>query len=290
MTLSKQFFQDIGAKIAERKCFSFAADAKTREFLANYRWDHTGLQIPTVSSFRDIGAHLNLSSASNGKTLSNRMQKATAMSRTLAWLPISNACKERVVRANILPTGLYAVESSSVNQSALNTLRTAIANAIGPKSARANPDMVFNCTSCSGDLDPVVYILVERVTALKRVMAKFPDTMQMIIDIIHNYNSNSNNQCLHTGPVAMLINDLKDHGASLTSNFVIQMDKEADIDVLNMAWQHLKKAVAEIAIRKRNRNAAEKRTHMEGLQEVDTQMAHRIVNGMGEKRKKCTGT
>ena len=88
--------------------------------------------------------------------------------------------KEKVVRANILPAGLYAVESSSVNLSALNTLRNAIANAIGPKSARANPDMVYNCTECSGDLDPLVYILVQRVTSLKRIMAKFPETLQKI--------------------------------------------------------------------------------------------------------------
>ena len=286
MSLSKQFFLDIGAKIADRKCFGFAADKQTREFLASYRWDHTGLQIPTVSSFRDIGAHLNLSSASNGKTLSNRMQKATAMTKRLAWLPISTAFKERVVRANILPAGLYAVESSSVNQSALNMLRAAIANAIGPKSARANPDMVFNCTSCSGDLDPLVYILVQRVTALKRIMAKFPDTMQTISDIIHHYNSNDSKQCNHTGPVAMLVQDLKDHGATLSNNVVIQMEREADVDVLNMPWQHLKKAVADIAIRKRNKNAAEQRTHLQGLQEVDTQMVHRIVNSMGDKEKK----
>ncbi len=286
MSLSKQFFQDIGANVADRKCFSFAADKQTREFLANYRWDHTGLLIPAVSSFRDIGAHLNLSSASNGKTLSNRMQKATAMTKRLAWLPISAAFKERVVRANILPAGLYAVESSSVNHSILNMLRAAIVNAIGPRSARANPDMVFNSTTCAGDLDPKVYVLVQRVTALKRIMAKFPDTVHIIGDILRHYNSNSNKHCNPTGPVAMLVQDLIDLGATLNNSFIIQMKHEADVDIVNMPWQHLKKAVAEMGIRDRNKKAAEQRTHLQGLQEVDTQMVHRIVNDMGDKEQK----
>ncbi len=43
MQLSRQYFADIGAKVATNKCFSFAADATTREFLAHYIWDHNGL-------------------------------------------------------------------------------------------------------------------------------------------------------------------------------------------------------------------------------------------------------
>ncbi len=51
MCKSKDYFADIGARIADKKCFSFAADNVTREFLANYVWDSDGLKIPTVSNF-----------------------------------------------------------------------------------------------------------------------------------------------------------------------------------------------------------------------------------------------
>ncbi len=286
MNQSKQYFQDIGAKIAERKCFSFAADRQTRDFLSKYVWDHTGLRIPTVSSFRDIGAHLNLSRASNGVTLTKRMLKAIAMVKKLAWLPIPVAFKEKIVRANILPAGLYAVETTTVNNSTLRMLRAAIANAIGPKSTRASTDMVFNCTACSGDLDPLVYIMVQRVTALKRIMAKFPETVPIIRDIIHYCNHKSPSDVDSAGPVSLLQQDLKDLGAGLSDSFVITMDNEADIDIINMPWQHLKKAVADLVIRKRNKQAAQQRSHINGMQEMDNQMARKIVNKLGPKEQK----
>ncbi len=108
----------------------------------------------------------------------------------------------------------------------------------------------------------------------------------MISDIIYKNNHGCSHQCHQAGPVAMLADDLKEHGAILDSNFVIHIDKEADIDVLNMPWQHLKRAIADIAVRKRNLKAAENRTHMDGLKEVDTQIVHRIIHGLGEKEKK----
>ena len=113
MQISKTFFTDIGAKVADKKCFTFAADPHTREFLNRYRWDEQGLTIPSVSNFRDLGAHLNLSKANNGKTLADRMRKATSMAKRLKWLPIPLTFKEDIIRANVLPAGLYAVEASS---------------------------------------------------------------------------------------------------------------------------------------------------------------------------------
>ena len=86
---------DIGAKVADKKCFSFAADSKTREFLSMYVWDSNGLKIPTVNNFRDIGAHINLASNCNGKTLTERMQKAIGMAKRLMWMPLPIEFKEK---------------------------------------------------------------------------------------------------------------------------------------------------------------------------------------------------
>ncbi len=69
-------------------------------------WDEHGLRIPTVNNFRDIGTHLNLSAANNGKTLTDRMIKARHMTNRLRWIPISLKDKEHIILANILPAGL----------------------------------------------------------------------------------------------------------------------------------------------------------------------------------------
>ena len=79
MKASRQFFTDIGARVADNKCFSFAGDQATRSFLAKLDWDGKGLLIPTASSFRDIGTHLNMTQSHNGKTLTDRMIKAKKM-------------------------------------------------------------------------------------------------------------------------------------------------------------------------------------------------------------------
>ncbi len=165
-------------------------------------------------------------------------------------------------------------------------LRAAIANTIGPKSTRASTDMVFNCTSCSGDLDPLVYIMVQRVTALKRLMAKFPEVVLIVGDIIHYCNGKQVNEDDSAGPVSMLRQDLNDLGAGLTNELIIKIEGEADIDIINMPWQHLKKAVAELVIRNRNKLAAKQRTHLSQVDEIDNQMIKKIVNKLGPKEQK----
>ncbi len=288
MNLSRDFFADIGAKIADKKCFSFAADGKTRDFLANYRWDAEGLQIPTVCNFTDIGTHLNLSAAPNGKTLSDRMVKAILMAKRLRWIPLNHKVKEHIVQANILPAGLYGAEASWVNKSILKALRAAIGNALGPRSARASNDIVFNNTTCSGDLDPDTYILTQRVTSLRRTIAKYPAKRDKVCNIIKQYKD-SNNTCASSsnpcGPIGLLINSLEQVGAQLTHDLKITKEGEADIDIWSLPWQHLKKAISEMCANHRVAHASCDRSHLREVGEIDGQITKKIVNGLGPKER-----
>ena len=96
MHASRQFFIDIGARVANNKCFTFAGDDATRTLLRNHSWDKKGLRIPCTASFRDLGTHLNLMSNHNGATLTQRMSKAANFARRLKWLPISPEMKESI--------------------------------------------------------------------------------------------------------------------------------------------------------------------------------------------------
>ncbi len=244
MNTSKQYFADIGARIADRKCFSFAGDPKTREFLAAYVWDQNGLQIPTVNNFRDIGGHLNLTAANNGNTLTDRMHKSTLMVKRLRWLPLPLAFKEKVVRANILPAGLYAVEAVWASKATLSTFRAAIANTLGPRSARASNDIVFNNTTCAADLDPVTYILTQRVMGLRRILAKYPQLQSTVADLISKYHDARNSNATvekPAGPIGLLLHSLEQVGACLSKDLVISKQCEADISLKDMPRQHLKK-------------------------------------------------
>ena len=83
MGASKQFFIDIGARVADNNRLTFACDCATRASLSKYAWDLNGLTIPCFSSFRDLGAHLNLTRTHNGVTLINRFRKAIKIANHL---------------------------------------------------------------------------------------------------------------------------------------------------------------------------------------------------------------
>ena len=92
-----------------------------------------------------MGAHLNLTRNQNGATLTSRFRKAIKMTKHLKWMAIGGQMKERIVLCNILPAALYGVEASHVSISALNALRSAIADVVGPNSRKKNVNFVFDC-------------------------------------------------------------------------------------------------------------------------------------------------
>jgi hypothetical protein len=153
MEISRSFFYDMGAKVADKKCFTFATSAKDRHNLDNHNWANKA-NIPNSSSFRDLGTHLNLTNSVNGVTLTERLRKATQMCRRLKWVKIDKAKKEHIVRANILSAGLYGAEACHANEAALNNLRSAVADTIGTSSDRRSVDLTFSFNKTSKDLDP----------------------------------------------------------------------------------------------------------------------------------------
>lgn len=57
MEMSRTYFQDIGAKVADNKCFTFATDSRTRNKLKHHTWNNTSCPIPTFNNFRDLGTY-----------------------------------------------------------------------------------------------------------------------------------------------------------------------------------------------------------------------------------------
>ncbi len=292
MTLSRTFLQDIGAKVADKKCFCFATDKATRSFLVRYDWDGQGLQIPSINNFRDIGTHVNLTATNNGKTLTDRMSKARHSTNRLRWLPLPLEFKQKIVQANILPAGLYGCEAAWVNKSCLKAFRAAVANALGPRSSRASNEVVFHNTTASKDLDPGTYILLQRVLTLRRTLSKYPDRISQAKSIIGNYNKellqDPSTSVLSTpqGPVALLMHSLQECGATLKDDLNIVQPNEPNIDLWHMPWQHLKSAVEEIAANARTRVGTVARQHMKDLNEIDGVIHKKILHVLGPKERK----
>ena len=157
------YFDDIGAKVAENKCFTFATDAHTRNFLRTKKWRHNRSYIPTKNSFRDLGAHINITKSKNGATLTKRIKCAIGMCKRLTWLKLSNRNKNKIINANILPAALYGVETTHVSSQAMDGLRSAVAEVFGPKSSKRSIDMLYNLSDKNKENDPKAQVLIRRI-------------------------------------------------------------------------------------------------------------------------------
>ena len=288
---SLEFFEDIGAKVADNKCFTFAADQATRARFKQRAWGPSGGHIPVKNHFRDLGTHLNVSSAKVATTVNRRFLVARQMAQRLRWMPLSQVQKEHYVRANILPAALYGAEAADVSKASMRGLRSAIARAIGPRSGRRSVSLTYSCTRASRDLDPAVQIVVNRVLAVRRIMAKHMGKFGMVRLIIREYSKlaafacdrdvGGDMSCAVHGPVGLLMRDLRRLGAKLHEDLRITQDGEAVLDLWHLPWQHLPRAIEDLAVRYRTREEAGRRQHAVGLLELDTDIMRKAIAKLG---------
>jgi hypothetical protein len=304
---SIKFFEVMGARVATDKCFSFAGDAPTRKLLADHVWDCGDITIPCKSSFRDLGSHLNLTRSLSGGTLTERIHNVIGMAKRLKWMAVGDEMRERLVLTNLLPAALYGVESIRVAGSALNGLRSAIADAIGPKSDKRSVNLVFDCASANKELDPFAYILVQRVLNIRRTIVKHFGKKGQIGDIIRRYSTyvkptgyrkpslwdeaelddgiEDDHESYCFGPVGLLVDNLKLYACELGDDFVIRCPGEQPIHILDMPWQHLKSAINAIVTRSRAQATNSMRTFCGDVSELDNDTLKSVVNGLGSKEK-----
>ena len=76
MQLSRTYFQDIGAKVADNKCFLASTCQTTRQKLRELTWDTQGTQLKVVTHFRDLGAHVSFDKKNAASTTTPRTKKS----------------------------------------------------------------------------------------------------------------------------------------------------------------------------------------------------------------------
>ena len=69
--------EDMGAKVAPKKCLTFSSNVANRRWLENNRWMRLRTTVKVVTDTRDLGAHLNAAAGRlRGATLTRRMRAA----------------------------------------------------------------------------------------------------------------------------------------------------------------------------------------------------------------------
>ena len=119
MELSRDYFKNIGAKVADKKCFVSSTCQNTRKRLRKHKWKEAGVRIAVVNHFRDLGGHVCMDQTHAATTNNKRLDEATEMVYRLNRLPIDVEIKRKIIRMNALPSGLYACEISRCGKSNL---------------------------------------------------------------------------------------------------------------------------------------------------------------------------
>ena len=148
------------------------------------------MAILVILHVRDLGAHLNASAGKQvGTTLTSRMRETTKSVIRFGKMKAPYEKKAAVIRTKLLPKGLYGCETAPVNESAMRTFRSEVANAVTYVTKRRSLDLTYVVASHGTDMDPEVEIYVRRVNSFKRAMVTSKADRQLIETILEIYRA-----------------------------------------------------------------------------------------------------
>ena len=120
--LTHKHLHDIGAKVAPKKRLTFSSDPAARKWLKDHTWRRIRKTIKVATDTRDLGAHLNTAQGRmRGTTLTSRMRTTTRATIRLGRIKAPYERKTEIIRAKMLPKGLYGCETTLVNDAELRS-------------------------------------------------------------------------------------------------------------------------------------------------------------------------
>ena len=136
--------EDMGARIAPQKNTTFSSYSTAREWLRKHQWRRLGMKVPVVNDCMDVGARFNTTQGKMvGTTLTQRMRQTASSAGRLEKHKAPYAKNVEMIRAKKPPMGLYGCELAPVNESAMRTLRSAIASCLTSTNSGRSVDLTF---------------------------------------------------------------------------------------------------------------------------------------------------
>ena len=215
-----------------------------------------------------------------------------------------------MIRLSVLAKALYGIEASPACENAMARLRHAIASTIGPHTKFTAAPLAYTISSYGNDLDPLIEELTRRVTMLRRMFAKHPETIPRVTAIIQLYQQRDHPGTLTTsgelrstdpapppghpqrrnwkvglkpqGPVGLLLGSLHCIGAGIDDKGIIHQKLETNIDIQQIPWQHLKATVRSRGVLVRNTFAATHRKQLVGSGELEGDLVVQAIKKQNE--------
>ncbi len=82
----------------------------------------------------------------------------------------------------MVPKGFFGCETSPINESAMQKMRTSIANVLTYVANQRSTDFTFSVASDKTDLDPDIEVYVRRAALLRRVVGDSAENRKVADD------------------------------------------------------------------------------------------------------------
>lgn len=183
------FLQQMGAKVAPNKSFSFVSGRTAAVWLRQTTWDYIDATIEVVTDLRYLGAHLTTRQKPSSATLEARWEKGTNQLKRLRYCPAATEAKVAIILAKTDAATLYGVGAAKVQPQKVARLAAAVIDVFKPKNNHRNADSLFATLSTDEAkyLDPVVQILGMRAMQIRRSASKGRDAETRFKNILMTY-------------------------------------------------------------------------------------------------------
>ena len=275
----------MGARIAPQKCYTCSTNSTAREWLRTNCWRRLQKTIMVVTDVRDLGAHWCIAGRKVATTLTNRMTDATPSITRLDMFKAPYEKKTAIIRAKLLPKGLYGCELGPINETAMRGFRAATATCLTYNTSRRSTDLTFAMCSRGGDLDPDIEVVRRRVAGFRRAMVVQDKAENMVKDIIKCYAEKGHpgicrghddpnlknkqpageptskiraevrSQCKTRGPIGYMLESMHMQAAAMDENYEVHQFNQPSIKVMEVPYQHLTPMIRQMCGRNRTRAA-----------------------------------
>ena len=280
--------------MAIKKSFLFSSDPEARSFLQRFHWKFAHGSLKVLTSFRDLGAHLNVGFQRNGATLTSRMQNGLPKLFRVGRLPYPSSVKSLFVCNGVFSGCFYGCEATHVNESVMHKLTTAVSHCLAPEAPRRSNVLLFSCFD--RECDPFAYVLVKRLSMLRRMLVRYSWLDEQVSAILSSYwnrgfpgtasaagkpaspiapwfgdtaRAEWKTKHFPMGPVGYLLYSAAHFGLSLDQAYNVYQGNEVPYNMLTCPFQYLKPLVRAGVFRRRSDILSRTRTEIAGVGEVD---------------------
>ena len=186
-------------------------------------------------------------------TINHRLQQTITWVNRLRWMALTHQQKVITIHTVILPAALYGSEVGHCSAKLLKALQSAIANAVGPTSARRSVELVLEMVAAHREIDPQVHLLSRKLALLYRVLHKYPDLKVKVVALLSAYETlhhkgttrwgGLDGEDVHKhnfGPISHLLLNLHAAGATITTDLTIHQPHEPGHPLLHVPRQLVK--------------------------------------------------